>query len=104
MPAMPRACGACSRKWSAPMPDKSQQTEKPTPRRIDKAREEGRFPAAKEFVSGLQFLAFLMLLSWGGGAWVAQMRRVLRLLVEHAFRAELTAGSAFALLRTAVEQ
>ena len=101
---MPAACGACSRNWSARMADKSQQTEKPTPRRIEKAREEGRFPAAKELVSALQFLAFVMLLAWGGGAWVAQMRRVMRLLVERAFQAELTAGSAFVLVRTAVEQ
>ena len=46
------------------MADKSQQTEKASPRRIQKAREEGLFPAAKELVGGLQFLAFVMLLAW----------------------------------------
>jgi flagellar biosynthesis protein FlhB len=86
------------------MADRSQQTEKPTPRRVQKARDEGRFPAAKEFVGGLQFLAFIMALAWGGGAWVGQMRRVMRRMVERAFQVELTAASAFVLARTMVEQ
>ena len=85
------------------MADKSQQTEKPTPRRLEKAREEGRFPAAKELVSGLQFLAFVMVLSWGAGAWVVRVRRLIRMLVERAFRSELTPASVLALARTAVE-
>jgi len=86
------------------MADRGQQTEKPTPRRIDKAREEGRFPAAKELVSALQFLAFVALIGWGGGAWVAQMRRLIRLLVERSFQGDLSAGSAFVLVRVVVEQ
>src|SRR5262245_7723215 len=85
------------------MADKSQQTEKPTPRRLEKAREEGRFPAAKELVSGLQFLAFVMVLAWGAGAWVTRVRLFIRLLVERAFQSELTAASILALVRTAVE-
>jgi flagellar biosynthesis protein FlhB len=86
------------------MADRGQQTEKPTPRRIDKAREEGRFPAAKELVSALQFLAFVALIGWGGGAWVAQMRRLIRLLVERSFQGDLSVGSAFVLVRVVVEQ
>jgi flagellar biosynthetic protein FlhB len=85
------------------MADKSQQTEKPTARRIEKAREEGRFPSAKELVSGLQFLAFVMLLSWCGGDWVVRIRHLMRLLVESAFGTEMTTASAFALVRTVVE-
>jgi flagellar biosynthetic protein FlhB len=85
------------------MADKSQQTEKPTPRRLEKARDEGRFPAAKEFVGGLQFLAFVMLLSWGGGAWVGRIRHLLRRLVAYAFRSEMTSTSVFEMARTIVE-
>jgi flagellar biosynthetic protein FlhB len=85
------------------MADKSQQTEKPTPRRIEKAREEGRFPAAKELVSGLQFLAFVMLLGWGGAGWITRIRSLIRLLVRRAFHSELTSTSAVALARTIVE-
>jgi len=85
------------------MADKSQQTEKPTPRRIEKAREEGRFPSAKELVSGLQFLIFVMLLSWGGGIWVVRIRHLMRLLVERAFQPEMTSASAFALARMVIQ-
>ena len=45
------------------MADKSGQTEQPTQRRLDKARKDGRFLSAKEFVSALQFMVFLFLLS-----------------------------------------
>jgi len=40
------------------MADKSERTEAPTQRRLQKAREEGQFPAAREFVGALQFLTF----------------------------------------------
>jgi flagellar biosynthetic protein FlhB len=85
------------------MADKSQQTEKATPRRIEKAREEGRFPAAKELVSGLQFLAFVMIVVWGAGGWIARMRRLIRLLVERAFQPELSSASAFGLARIVID-
>ena len=72
------------------MADRSQQTEKATSRRIEKAREEGRFPAAKELVGALQFLAFVMLLAWGGGAWVSKMRPSYDvLMVDRAFHSRL---------------
>jgi len=37
------------------MADKSQQTEQATPKRLEKARREGNFPTAKQFVSAAQF-------------------------------------------------
>ena len=40
------------------MADKSHQTEQATPRRLEKAREEGNYPSARQFVSGIQFLVF----------------------------------------------
>ena len=44
-----------------------QKTEKPTQRRLNKAREEGNFPTARTFVGALQFLAFVGLLHvWPG--------------------------------------
>lgn len=48
------------------MSDKSQKTEKPTARRQEKARKEGQFPTAKDFVSAVQFLAFVAMLAWWG--------------------------------------
>ena len=51
------------------MADKSQQTEKATPRRLEKARKEGRFVSAREFVAGVQFLIFVSI----AAAWSLRM-------------------------------
>ena len=61
------------------------KTEQPTQRRLEKAREEGQFPAAREFVSALQFMVFLGLLGTGGAAWFAQFRATARSLFQMAF-------------------
>jgi flagellar biosynthetic protein FlhB len=67
------------------MAEKGQRTEKPTPKRVDKARREGNFPAAREMVGALQFLAFAsMLAAWGSG-WILAMRQTMRWLLERAF-------------------
>jgi flagellar biosynthetic protein FlhB len=50
------------------------KTEKPTPRRLMKAREEGNFPSARTFVGALQFLAFVALLHFEGPRWMRQMQ------------------------------
>ena len=55
------------------MADKSGKTEQPTQQRLKKAREQGQFPAAKEFVAALQFMVFLALLGAGGAGWFAQI-------------------------------
>jgi flagellar biosynthetic protein FlhB len=67
-----------------------EQTEKATPRRMQKAREEGNFPAAREFVSSLQFLLFVVLLGSWGPAWFSQTRGTMRSLLERAFHEQLT--------------
>ena len=56
------------------MTPSDQRTEKPTPRRLKKAREEGNFPTSPSFVAALQFLAFVSLLSYSGPRWVGQFR------------------------------
>ncbi len=71
------------------MADKSGKTEEPTQRRLDKARKEGQFPAAKEFVSALQFMVFLTLLGSGGAGWFNQLRQTTRNLLLLAFAPEL---------------
>ena len=80
------------------MPDRSQQTEKPTPRRLEKARNEGRFPAARDLVAAAQFLLFVALLANGFRPWLAQYRAAVRLLLERAFHTDLTAASFVSLL------
>jgi flagellar biosynthetic protein FlhB len=71
------------------MPDRSSQTEEPTQRRLQKAREEGQFPAAREFVSALQFMVFLALLGAGGASWFARLRVVTAWLFSRAFIRDL---------------
>ena len=71
------------------MADRSSKTEQPTHRRLQKAREEGRFPNAREFVSALQFMVFLGLVAACGSGWVAQFRQTMRSLLVLAFAREL---------------
>src|ERR1017187_10441859 len=71
------------------MADKSGKTEQPTQQRLKKAREQGQFPAAKEFVAALQFMVFLSLLGAGGAAWFGQFRLTTRSMLRLAFTPEL---------------
>jgi flagellar biosynthesis protein FlhB len=73
------------------MADRSSKTEQPTERRLHKAREEGQFPSAREFVSALQFLVFLGLLAAGGEHWFAQFRLTAHAIFERAFTGDLQA-------------
>lgn len=74
------------------MPDRSAQTEEPTQRRLEKARREGQFPQAKEFVSALQFLMLLGLAAAGGAAWMGEFRETARRLLARAFTGDVTPG------------
>ncbi|MBZ5585444.1 MAG: EscU/YscU/HrcU family type III secretion system export apparatus switch protein [Acidobacteriia bacterium] len=74
------------------MADRSGKTEQPTPRRLQKARQEGQFPSAREFVAGLQFLGFVALLGAAGGSWFAQFREAARRLLRMAFNPDLAPG------------
>jgi flagellar biosynthesis protein FlhB len=65
--------------------------EKPTQRRLNKAREEGNYPSAKEFVSALQFVIFLSLLGMGGARWFAAFRKTARSLFTVGFQQDLHA-------------
>jgi flagellar biosynthetic protein FlhB len=79
--------------------ERGQQTEKPTPRRIDKARREGRFAVSRDLVSALQFLAVVILLAGLGGEWFAQLCGSTRLGLAEAFRRDLAAGDVLVLAR-----
>jgi len=74
------------------MADKSGKTEQPTHRRLQKAREEGQFPAARELVGALQFMVLLSLLGVGGAHWLAQFRQTTRALFTQAFAREFGAA------------
>ena len=74
------------------MSDRSGKTEDPTQRRLDKARTDGQFPQAKEFVAALQFLVLLGLMGSGGAAWLAGFRQTTRAIFKLAFAGELRPG------------
>lgn len=75
-------------------------TEKPTPRRLLKAREEGRFPSARALVAGLEFAGFVALLSWVGGPWFHDFQRMsIGLLQRAASTRDLSSGELVYLLR-----
>src|SRR4051812_33344686 len=70
------------------MADRTGKTEEPTQRRLEKARKEGQFPQAKEFIAALQFLILLGLMGAGGAGWLAEMRQTTRAMFTLAFRAD----------------
>jgi flagellar biosynthetic protein FlhB len=74
------------------MPDRSGKTEEPTQRRLEKARKDGQFPQAKEFVAAIQFLVFLGLLGAGGAAWLSGLRQTTRELFAQPFTRDWTAA------------
>jgi len=79
--------------------DQGQRTEQPTPKRLQKARQEGQFPTARDFVSAAQFLAFLAALEIWGGQWLGELRRLMRQTLAAAFAANPGAMQAAELSR-----
>lgn len=59
---------------------------------MQKAREEGRFPSAREFVSALQFLLFAFLLAAYTPAWLSGARQAIIYAIRQAFRPDIDAG------------
>ncbi len=72
------------------MSDKSQRTEPPTQRRLEKARKEGTFPVSRDFVSSLQFVAFVGLVAAFGPEAVGGLGRLTRSLLRFGFEQPLT--------------
>ena len=73
--------------------ERSQKTEKATPQRLKKAREEGRYPVSKEFVSSVGFSVLIAILVGTEGYWSRALLVRLRLLLRSAFSADVTAAS-----------
>ncbi|HTW66149.1 MAG TPA: EscU/YscU/HrcU family type III secretion system export apparatus switch protein [Bryobacteraceae bacterium] len=72
------------------MADQGQRTEKPTKRKLEKSRREGQFPASRELLAAMQFLAFVVLLSAGGAGFLERGRQAMRYFLVAAFRLDLT--------------
>ncbi len=80
----------------------AQHTEKPTKRRVDKARKEGNFPASREFISAVQFLGFVTIAVSFSGVFLMRTARVMRYLFERAFTVEITQAEVVALVRQVI--
>ncbi len=72
--------------------ERSQQTEDATPRRLQKAREEGQIASSKELSAALQFCAAVLMLSLAAQGVYAGLITMLRGLLLLAFRDEITLG------------
>lgn len=72
------------------MSDASQRTEQPTPRKLEKARKEGRFAVSREALSATTFTVSVWLIINYLPAWLADMQNLWRFLLQQAFAADLS--------------
>lgn len=78
------------------MAEGDQKTERPTPRRIDKARRDGQFAVSSEWVAAVHFLTAVALLAgWGASFWRALVAAA-RELIALAFRTDASLDAALA--------
>jgi len=71
------------------MPSASDKTEKPSPRKLIKARREGQFASSKDFVNGLQFMVFVLLLAQLGPKLFTGFKEGAGRVLQQAFRSDL---------------
>lgn len=81
-----------------------EKTEQATPRRLIKARKEGQFAASHDFVSGLQFTVFVILIAQTGPALLATLKDVTRGLFIEAFRGDLGPNALIGILHEALSR
>lgn len=67
-----------------------QRSEKPTKRRLDKAREEGNFPSSREFVTSVQFLGFVTMATLFAATFLQRIEELMRKLLVLAFSFNFT--------------
>ena len=81
-----------------------EKTEQATPRRLIKARKEGQFAASHDFVSGLQFTVFVLLIAQTGPALLATLKEVTRGLFIEAFRGDLSPATLIGIVHEALSR
>jgi flagellar biosynthetic protein FlhB len=86
------------------MTQTGEKSEKATPRRLLKARREGQFAASRDFVSGLQFTVFVLLIAETGPRMLAGLKEVTRGLFLEAFRGDLSPAGLIAVLHEALSR
>jgi flagellar biosynthetic protein FlhB len=76
-----------------------QRTEQPTKRRVDRARQEGNFPASREFISSVHFLGFVTLATAFSNALLMRLAKTMRDLFTTAFTMDINPASVAVLMR-----
>ncbi len=77
----------------------AQRTEKPTQRRLDRARKEGNFPASREFVNSAHFAGVVALITLFSGGFLFRIVRLTRRLLALAFSVSLSQHQFVAIAR-----
>ncbi len=67
-----------------------QKSEQPTQKKLNEAKEQGRFPVSRELVAGAQFSLFVWLLIRNSSEWMSALEHTMRRLLEAAFDAPNT--------------
>jgi flagellar biosynthesis protein FlhB len=80
------------------MQHSGEKTEKATAHRLLKARKEGKFASSKEFVSGLQFTVFVLLLVESGQQLIGNLKEATRTLFSQAFQPDLSPAGLMGIL------
>lgn len=86
------------------MASPSDRTEKPSPRKLLKARREGQFASSKDFVNGLQFTVFVLLLATWGPKVFAGFKNAAGAVLREAFRSDLGSNSLVDIVRQSFAQ
>jgi flagellar biosynthetic protein FlhB len=81
-----------------------EKTEQATPRRLIKARREGQFASSHDFVSGLQFTVFVLLIAQAGPSLLGSLKEVSRGLFIEAFRDDLEPAKLIGILHEALSR
>lgn len=84
------------------MPEQGQGTEKPSKRRMERARKEGQFAVSREFVAAIQFVGFVWILVTSSGAFLRRSRDFTRFVFMHAFELQLDRTSVVELYKQAL--
>jgi flagellar biosynthetic protein FlhB len=86
------------------MANTGNKTEKPTQRRLQKARREGNFASSRDFVGGLQFTLIVVVFMAFGGTWVATLKRCTRAVIQQAFNSDLDSAGLAQLIASTFKQ
>src|SRR5579884_525574 len=80
------------------------RTEKPTPQRLKKAREQGQFLVSRGFLSAIQFIVAILLLGSLVSAWRNSLELQFPRLLQRAMSGDISSTEWPTILRSAVLQ